>query len=215
MQIQLEEQQQQPIKQLSIETRYLLLNLQLGGLGSSQDRGQYHNVELFCSRPRKKKSVLSLRAHAGKASLLGTLVALQVFLSSELGEQSLLWALGGGTNTNLFPETCLRDRDVVKWDVKLKGSTAWTRSFLGFHWHREQPWFLWEATGTNTVGSWGFWAHTEYPPPSQKPTRVKCKLLDFLSESLLNLWSLFPGVSCSPLHTCEHHNVRLGYAIKH
>lgn len=40
MQIHLEEQEQQPVKQLSIENRRFLLNLKLGGLGSSQERGQ-------------------------------------------------------------------------------------------------------------------------------------------------------------------------------
>lgn len=58
MQIRLEEQEQQPIRQLSIKSRYFLLNLQLGGLGSSQDRGPCHSVELLCSKPRRKKSIL-------------------------------------------------------------------------------------------------------------------------------------------------------------
>lgn len=57
MQIRLKEQEQQPIKQLAIESRHFLLNLQMGGLGSSQERGQHCKGELPCLRPRRKKSV--------------------------------------------------------------------------------------------------------------------------------------------------------------
>lgn len=57
MQIRLKEQEQQPIKQLAIESRHFLLNLQMGGLGSSQERGQRCKGKLPCLRPRRKMSV--------------------------------------------------------------------------------------------------------------------------------------------------------------
>lgn len=67
MQIQLEEQEQQPIKQLSIESRHLVLNLQLGGLSSSQERGQYHKGKLLCSRFRRKLLVCVMTVYPGTA----------------------------------------------------------------------------------------------------------------------------------------------------
>lgn len=93
MQMRLEEQEQQPIKQLSIESRHFLLNLQLGGLGSSQERGQYCNIELLCLRPRRKKSILrykSSRRETIAAGDPGSPQRVSVPLSSELGERLLL-----------------------------------------------------------------------------------------------------------------------------
>lgn len=134
-QIRLEEQEQQPIKQLSIESRHFLLNLQLGGLGSSQQRGQYCNVELLCLRPRRKTPVPCYdSSHQGSitAGDPGSPQRVSVPLLSELGELLLLQALRGGTKANLFLETRPKGHDFVKYDTRQTGrwSTALTRSFL-------------------------------------------------------------------------------------
>ena len=123
MQMRVEEQEQQPIKQLSTESRHFLLNLQLGGLGSSQERGQYCNVELLCLRARRKKSILrykSSRWETITAGDPGSPQRVSVSLCSELGGQLLLRALGGGTKANLVPETCLKGHDFVKYGMRLR-----------------------------------------------------------------------------------------------
>lgn len=90
MQIRLEEQEQQPIKQLSIETRHFLLNLQLGGQGSSQERGQYCKVELLGLRLRRKESILCSHWESITARGSGSPQRVSMTLPSELGEQLLL-----------------------------------------------------------------------------------------------------------------------------
>lgn len=136
MQIQLEEQERQPIKQISIESRHFLLNLQLGGLGSSQDKGQYCDINLFCLRPRRKKSILRSCWESITARDSGSPQRGFMPLSSERGEERPLWALGGGSKANLLPETCPKARAFVKHKVRPPGrwSTAWTWTFLEVSW---------------------------------------------------------------------------------
>lgn len=218
MQIQLEEQEQQPIKQLSIESRHFLLNLQLGGPGSSQKKGQYCNINLFCLRLRRKKSILWSCWESIPARDSGSPQRVPMPLSSELGETPLSPGrrLKSKPASRNLPEgtwVC-QAQDETNREVEHSMDLTISGGFMGF------------VTGTgNNPDSQGkpqcitLWAAeafehtllTLYPHDKSlqvsnanislwfRVTQYFWHAIDLISKLLLNLSALSSEVSCSHL----------------